>query len=293
MIWQARAIESAVRETFGTQRSIAGRSPLGGGCINAATKVRLDDGTELLLKENSDRYSGLFVGEARGLLALRTDSGPRVPEPYACGTSGGSQFILMEFVRKGHKGVGFWEEFGRRLARLHTECRGEQYGFDTDNHIGSTEQHNTRTDSWIEFFRDYRLGFQIDLAQRNGAANASLVRGVRRLMERLPEILTEPDAPSILHGDLWGGNHMADESGDPVIFDPAVYYGHSEADVAMTELFGGFDRRFYDAYSEIRTLGSGYMERKDLYNLYHVLNHLNIFGGGYARSAAAIVERYS
>lgn len=292
MIWDAPDVETAITDTFGSSRRITGRSRLGGGCINAATRVVLDDGTELLVKQNDRRFEGLFHGEARGLLSLRSDDGPRVPVPLACGIDESTQFIVMEYVAQGRKGRGFYGDFGARLAALHASNRSVHFGFESNNHIGSTVQNNPLTESWIEFFRLHRLGFQIDLAESRGVAPTSLVRGVRKLMERLPEYLVEPEAASILHGDLWGGNHMADSDGTPVIFDPAVYYGHREADLAMTELFGRFDASFYEAYQEAFPLQRGYEERKELYNLYHVLNHLNIFGGGYVASAQGIVSRY-
>jgi fructosamine-3-kinase len=292
MIWDAPDVETAIADTFGSARQIAARSRLGGGCINSATRIRLDDGAELLVKENDRRFEGLFRGEARGLLSLQSDDGPRVPAPYACGIDGSTQFIVMEYIPQGSKGRGFYAEFGSRLAVLHKSKCSPTFGYESDNHIGSTIQRNTVTESWIEFFRLHRLGYQIDLAESRGLAPEDLVRGVRGLMEKLPEYLVEPDNGSLLHGDLWGGNHMADSDGTPVVFDPAVYHGHREADLAMTELFGRFDSGFYDAYHEVFPLEPGYEERRDLYNLYHVLNHLNIFGGGYVASAARIVNRY-
>lgn len=292
MIWDAPDVETAIADTFGSARRIAARSRLGGGCINSATRVRLDDGTELLIKQNDRRFEGLFRGEARGLLSLQSDDGPRVPVPYACGIDGSTQFIVMEYIPHGSKEPGFYAEFGSRLAALHKSKCSPTYGYESDNHIGSTVQRNTPVDSWIEFFQVHRLGFQIDLAESRGLAPADLVRGVHALMEKLPEYLLEPDVASLLHGDLWGGNHMADSDGMPVVFDPAVYYGNREADLAMTELFGRLDADFYDAYHKEFPLEPGYAERKDLYNLYHLLNHLNIFGGGYLASARRIVSRY-
>jgi fructosamine-3-kinase len=168
---------------------------------------------------------------------------------------------------------------------------GRSFGWRRDNTIGSTPQPNTPGNDWIAFWREQRLGFQLRLAERNGLSSALQAKG-ERLLERLEAFFRGyAPAPSLLHGDLWGGNHGYTVSGEPVVFDPAVYYGDREADLAMTELFGGFGAGFYAAYKEVWPLDSGYAVRKQLYNLYHVLNHANLFGGGYASQAEAMMER--
>jgi fructosamine-3-kinase len=182
------------------------------------------------------------------------------------------------------------ELLGQQLAQMH-RSQAPQYGWDRDNTIGATPQHNAWTDDWIDFLREKRLGFQLELAAANHAPVGLLDRGAR-LLEHLEEFFAgSPPAACLLHGDLWGGNWGADEAAQPVIFDPAVYFGDREADIAMTELFGGFDQRFYAAYNASWPLDPGYDCRKRLYNLYHVLNHFNLFGGGYAGQAGAMVDR--
>jgi fructosamine-3-kinase len=175
---------------------------------------------------------------------------------------------------------------------MHRQGRGESFGFPMDNYIGSTPQPNERHSDWHEFFAQQRLGFQVKLALDSGKLDSGLAGDIERIQSRLPDLLPNTDHPALLHGDLWGGNYMVDSNGDPVLIDPATYYGHREADLAMTQLFGGFRNAFYEAYEEEWPLERGFSERADLYNLYHMLNHLNIFGGGYLGSVRSIVRGY-
>ena len=199
---------------------------------------------------------------------------------------------------------GFFEEFGRRFARLH-EFRGPACGFPHDNYIGSTEQRNVpvqgswaesrdeRGEEWPRFFLEQRLQFQVRLAGARGHGG-ELERLLDHAEKRILELLaTATEAPSLLHGDLWSGNYMADEEGAPCLIDPAVYYGHREADLAMTRLFGGFGEAFYRAYEEVLPLAPGQSDRLPIYQLYHVLNHLNLFGGGYYDQSRGILRRYT
>lgn len=287
------ALLGHLRALFGDSVSIESKQGVGGGCINQTSVLRLSSGERVFLKENSSRYAGLFAAEAAGLRALRCDEGPRIPEAYADWVEGDRQFLLLEFIESGHKAEDFWEDFGRRLARLHARRAADRYGFDGDNHIGASPQPNSWDASWPHFFADRRLAFQMELARRNGYGRERWFDALAGLIERIPELLPEPQHPSLLHGDLWGGNFMVGSDGHAVLIDPAVYYGGREADIAMTELFGGFGSRFYAAYDAEWPLSPGYAERKELYNLYHLLNHLNLFGGSYASSVAAIVGRYA
>lgn len=292
MIEHARSIDEAVRDLFGPEVSIASRSPIHGGCINSATKLSLSDGKTLFAKENRSTFTDMFRAEAAGLRALRTPDGPAVPEPLAVGEDGVRQFILTAYIPQGRPGPTYWEDFGRSLASLHKHRDADFFGFEGDNYIGSTPQKNPPCDSWIEFFGAHRLGYQIALAADQGLARRSLVQQTEKLISRLDTLIEEPAHPSTLHGDLWSGNAMADADGNAVIFDPATYYGHNEADLAMTELFGRFHPSFYDAYNEMMPLSPEYPERKRIYGLYHVLNHLNIFGTSYAYQAESIVRAF-
>ena len=225
----------------------------------------------------------MFECEAEGLRALRA-AGVRTPEPYAHGIRGGQAFIEMERLDLG--GAPDWPAMARMLAQLHRH-QSPQYGWPRDNWIGLAPQRNALHSDWAEFFRDYRLAPQLETARANGhAVDAS------RLLQGVAAFFADyRPAASLLHGDLWGGNAGFLRDGAPVIYDPAVYYGDREADLAMTELFGGFGGEFYAAYREAWPLDSGYLVRRDLYNLYHVLNHLNLFGAGYLRQAQTMVGK--
>ena len=236
-----------------------------GGCIHRCYRASLK-GRRVFLKVNDARFADAFAAEADGLAALRS-AGCRAPEPVSHGCVGTEAYLLMEFLEL--KSRGDYAALGRALAALH-ERQGEQFGWTRANYIGSTPQKNDPSSSWAEFWRKQRMEPQLSLARRNGYAID--LGDVCDLLEK------HNPAPSLLHGDLWGGNAGFLPNAAPVLFDPAVYYGDREADLAMTELFGGFPREFYSAYG---ALPAGYETRKHLYNLYHLLNHLNLFGGGY------------
>ena len=219
--------------------------------------------------------------------------------PLGTGTDPAA-FLVMEAIGTGEPRPGFSAAFGRGFARLHAanrdapDGRVERYGFAHDNHIGATPQPNPWTGDWVDFFRRHRLGHQLDLAREKGLSDPELDRLSDRLLDRLDELIGEPEEPPcLLHGDLWSGNTMVGEDGEPVIIDPAAYYGRREADLAMTQLFGGFDRRFYAAYEEVWPLAPGSADRLEIYELYHLLNHLNLFGGGYREGCVAIMRRFA
>ncbi len=289
-----RTVESVLSKHFNEKVEIRARASVSGGCINQAWKLTLSNGEEVFLKENSADFKGMFTAEVKGLKALMVEGGPQVPIPIAAHTDGRSQFIVMTFIRQDRHAPMFWEKFGYAFARLHTHKAADYHGFQGDNYIGSTPQMNPKCKSWIEFFGKRRLGFQIELAAQKGLAGAALIDKTKKLISRLADYLPEPEHASVLHGDLWSGNVMTNQDGQAAIIDPATYYGHNEADLAMTELFGRFDSAFYAAYNEILPISREYNEsRKEIYYLYHVLNHLNIFGASYASQAMSIVNRYA
>jgi fructosamine-3-kinase len=261
--------------------------PMGGGCINTA--LRLSDGERSwFVKTNDATRLDMFEAEAAGLNAMADTQTIRVPRALCTGTHGRNAYIVMQYIEPGAGGRQAQALAGERLAAMHRHT-ADRFGWERDNTIGATHQENTWREDWVSFWREQRLGYQLDLVGRHGYTG--LQRQGERLLDRFQVFIDHDPAPSLLHGDLWGGNITYDSAGEPVIFDPAVYYGDREADLAMTELFGGFGNGFYDAYKAAWPLDSGYPTRKTLYNLYHILNHTNLFGGGYAGQAQGMIER--
>lgn len=288
IIRDADTAEEALERLAGSGSGVRSRRGVAGGCIANGSRFELTDGSSWFVKRSSSLPAGMFRAEADGLAALGAGPGPRVPRVAAVGDG----FIVMEWIESGRKQAGFHEAFGRELAQLHRRTDCDRYGFHADNYIGSTPQPNSWTDSWFEFFRVHRLGYQSRLAYDRGLIDDALLREIESVGARLESLLPRPEHPALLHGDLWGGNYMADSAGEPVLIDPASYYGHREADLAMTRLFGGFGEGFYRGYESAWPTEPGFDERVPLYNLYHVLNHANIFGGSYVSSARSIVRRY-
>jgi len=244
---------------------VADAQPVGGGCIHRCYRATLAH-RAVFLKVNEARFADAFAAEADGLAALR-GAGCAAPEPIAHGAAGASAYLVMEFLEL--RSGGDFAALGRMLAAVH-RAEGRAFGWARDNYIGSTPQPNGSYEDWSEFWRERRLGPQLALARRNGYPLDA--PDVSQLLDGHRPV------PSLLHGDLWGGNAGFLRDGAPVLFDPAVYYGDPEADLAMTQLFGGFPPEFYSAYGP---LPAGYETRKHLYHLYHLLNHLNLFGGAY------------
>jgi len=272
-----------------TGQPFAAREPRarGGGCINSA--FSLSDGTQTwFVKTNRAAQLAMFEAEAAGLDALAGCKAIAVPRALCTGVSGDTSYIVMQHLDLGRAGASGWRTAGQQLAALH-RCSAEDFGWDRDNTIGATPQHNDWCADWVVFWQDRRLGFQLAEAARNGYRGILQSLG-ERLRERCPVLIDHRPQPSLLHGDLWGGNIGFTRTGEPVIFDPATYYGDREAELAMTELFGGFGTDFYAAYREAWPVDPGYRVRKTLYNLYHVLNHLNLFGGGYAAQAERMMQ---
>jgi len=283
-LWETIAADIAV--ATGTQAELRQQGAVGGGCINQAQRIRYGD-AEYFVKLNSAGQTEMFAAEFEGLEALRQCTALRIPAPVCQGEDGQSAYLVMENLDLG--GHGDPGALGEGLATMHHITQA-QYGWHRDNTIGSTPQINTLSDDWVTFYREQRLQFQLELAVRHGAGSRLLSQGEQLLADF--HVLFDDYSPeaSLLHGDLWSGNYAYTTSGEPAIFDPAVYYGDREADLAMTELFGGFGRDFYAAYNNAWPLDPGYRVRKTLYNLYHILNHFNLFGGGYAGQAQGMID---
>lgn len=283
-------MERHIAAVTGRRFVVRQRQPLGGGCINQAWRVG-DGERNFFVKTHSATIARtMFEAEAAGLAELAATGTVRVPLPAGHGVVAGSAFLVLEHLPLGGGGTRALETLGRRLADLH-RIPQPFFGWRRDNAIGSTRQPNDRDDDWIAFWRKRRLGFQLELAARNGYEGEPRRRG-EQLLARFEGLFAGyRPMPALLHGDLWSGNAGCTVDGEPVVFDPACYYGDREADLAMTELFGGFPERFYAAYREALPLDVGYPQRRTLYNLYHVLNHLNLFGGGYRAQAEHMIDR--
>ncbi len=281
-------IAEAIARATGAAFAVARAAPLSGGDINSAYRLEGNDGSRYFVKLNSAEKLAMFEAEAAGLSIIGATGTIRVPHPVACGVTEGQAFLVLEFLQLGRTGNA--RALGEQLATLH-RASADRFGFARDNTIGSTPQPNGWNADWISFWREHRLGFQLRLAAHSDYGGRLQKLGAE-LLEALPAFYSaySPQA-SLLHGDLWGGNHAYLPDGAPVIFDPAPYYGDREADLAMTELFGGFDGEFYSAYCATWPLDAGYGVRKNLYNLYHILNHANLFGGDYARQAEQMMHR--
>jgi len=276
----------------------AGLKRLGGGCIADAAVAVFADGSKVFVKQAA-ALPGMFEAEAEGLRTLAAARAIRVPRVLAVGADA----LVLELIEPAPRGAAFAEDFGRRFAALHRRG-GKACGFPRDNFIGATPQPNRPLDArwedaapddgsgWPDFFLERRLRFQARLAGQRGDGG-ELERLLDRAEARIRELLAGAiEPPGLLHGDLWGGNYIVDERGEACLIDPAVYYGHREADLAMTRLFGGFDGAFYAAYEEAAPPAAGHQERLPIYQLYHVLNHFNLFGGGYHEQGSRILRRY-
>jgi fructosamine-3-kinase len=280
------AICAALGTAAGSPFRMRDRTQLTGGSINHAWRLESNHGRYFVKLNRGDR-AAMFAAEAAGLRELAATDTVRVPRPICHGSVPGYAYLVLEYLELSRGGDAAAQQLGHDLARLHA-VRGARFGWHRDNTIGSTAQPNGWDDDWPRFWRERRLAHQLRLV----AAAGHPVAGGERLLQRVATLLDgHRPQPALLHGDLWGGNWGVLSSGTPVLFDPAVYYGDRETDLAMSELFGGFGSAFYSAYRERAPLDDGYPVRRDLYNLYHVLNHVTLFGGGYVAQAQRLVER--
>lgn len=289
-------LNDTIKNEFGNNVTIRNRRPVSGGDINRSYALELSDGSKVFMKANRRENADFFRAEAEGLAAIRETGTIRVPALIASGTDDDESFLLLEYIESGAGGRQSSEELGTGLAMMHMTDAARfvtegHFGFTSDNYIGAGEQINTPKQTWVDFFIECRMIPQYERAYRYFDSGER--RAIERFLYRLDRLLAEPERPSLIHGDLWAGNYMTDAEGHPWLIDPAVYVGHAEADLAMTELFGGFDRAFYDAYKNAAGIDPNYKDRRDIYNLYHLLNHLNLFGEGYLHSVQTVIRRYA
>ena len=294
------SLAGALVDLFGTSIAIADTERLSGGDINKAYGLSLNNGQHVFMKANAKANAAFFTAEAAGLTAIANTKAIKTPDILCTGTDDGEDvgysFLLLKYIKSAKPVKNYWEDFAQKLAAMHKADtsafleKGRAFGFFQDNFIGARPQSNTPSDSWISFFRDNRLVPQFKAADSYFEAQDRAK--ITKLLDHLTDFLIEPEKPSLLHGDLWSGNVMCGPDGKAMLIDPACYVGHAEADLAMTELFGGFPQNFYEAYRQANPLQPGYENRRDLYNLYQLLNHLNLFGPTYLGPVLSIVDEY-
>jgi protein-ribulosamine 3-kinase len=280
-------ILDSIAESAGKLLRLKNISPISGGCINQCFKIEGIDSSCVFLKKNRNSFLPFFKAEAHALREIKTTGTVQVPQVISYGESESSSFLVLEFLTEGTASRNGQYQLGEQLAQMHLKPK-DYFGWEQDNCIGATPQPNPSSTDWISFYRDHRLLHQFNLAEKKGRT----FDGKVNLLNNLKGFFVGYSPhPSLLHGDLWGGNTGYTQMGTPFIFDPATYYGDRETDLAFTYMFGGFDSSFYQGYEQVYPLHKGFQTRKILYNLYHELNHFNLFGGGYANSAQSSINQ--
>lgn len=265
-------------------------TPVGGGDINEARLLYTDSGRYFLKMNDHPAALDMFEAEAAGLRLIQAEKTIRTPAVVGYNQSGHKAFLLLEYIESGHRSAGFWQDFGRQLAQLHHRPQ-PHFGLHRDNYIGSLPQPNPILEDWPAFYRQARLEPQLDLAKKHNRLQTTDFQQFDQLLRKLPDLLPN-EPPSLIHGDLWSGNFLADAKGEPVLIDPAAGYAHREMDIAMSKLFGGFAPGFYEAYDAAYPLLTGWQERVPLYQLYYLLVHVNLFGGGYVQSVRQVLRQF-
>jgi protein-ribulosamine 3-kinase len=269
---------------------IAGFSFVGGGCINYAGKISTSKGPFFLKWNSAHKFPAMLEAEAKGLRLLKKAKAIKVPEVIMQSTAGDYQYLLLEYIETSDRRNGFWDLFGEQLAMLHRES-ADRFGLNYDNYIGSLPQSNTPALDWTDFFITERLEPQLALVIDKKLADLTLQRKFQKLFKIFDSLIIA-ERPSLLHGDLWVGNLMVGRNGAPFLVDPAVYYGNREVDLAMASLFGGFDSQYLQKYQEVFPLENGFRERMEIYTIYPLLVHVNLFGKSYLPQLATIIDRF-
>lgn len=284
-------ISSFLSNHFKTEVSVLSVVPLSGGDINAVYKVKTSHGDFCIKQNHRSRFPEMLEKEAIGLKELIAKTDIRIPQVIGAFQEDSQQYLVLEFIESGSKARDFWETFGIHIASMHT-VSSNHFGWHTDNYIGSLPQSNTRQKSWAEFYAHERILPQMQLAFDKGRIDRKLLKASENVCRQF-ETLFPKEEPALLHGDLWSGNYMVDASGNPVLIDPAVYYGHREMDLGMMHLFGGFSERLFDVYNVHFPLESDWESRIPLTQLYPLLVHLNLFGGVYVQDVQSVIQKYS
>lgn len=286
-----RHLEMRFADFFQSPLTIHDALPVHGGDINQCYRLETSSGP-FFIKVNASLFGlDFFEKEARGLMLLADTGAIRVPRPLFDGKFHQEVYLVMEALSQGTPAPGFWETFGQSMAALHRNS-AETYGLDYPNYIGRLHQDNTRQSSWHDFYANQRIMCLVYRAKERQLLDMADVEAAEKICSRLRDLVPAAQ-PSLLHGDIWSGNYMVTDSGMPAIFDPSVYYGHRETDIAMTRLFGGFDQRFYDSYQESWALQPGWEDRTPLFQLYPLLVHLLLFGGHYRVQVAEILKKFA
>lgn len=284
-IWQT--IQSEIQQATGTSFLISEKMPVSGGDINQAFRL-IGDQKEYFVKLNGNEYADMFIQESTGLKALESANPFIIPKVVLYGVFQDQSYLVLEYIPMHQQGD--IADFAIALAKLHLNTHAK-FGFYNDNYIGKTPQINPFKNNWGKFFAEQRIGYQLDLLQQQNVAKSLIEKG-RQLAKNLPIYLNRHQPkPALVHGDLWQGNYAFNQKGQPMIFDPACYYADHEVDLAMLELFGYPGRAFFDAYSRVHKIEEGYSMRREIYNLYHILNHANLFGGHYFSQSEQIIEK--
>ncbi len=283
-------VKSMISEVTKENVDIKSYSAVGGGSINDTCKVETSCGDYFVKLNSANMYPQMFEKEALGIELLESTNEIDVPEIIGYSEEGDQALLLMKYIISGSVSNEFWDEFGYRLALLHKHT-SDYFGLDHNNYIGSLNQINRKHDSWTDFFINERLGYQVKLARNKGGIDGGTVKAFDRFYKEVDNIFPEEDS-ALLHGDLWSGNFMVNSRGKPVIIDPAVYYGHREMDMGMSKLFGGFDTLFYQSYNRTFPLEKGWEDRLQYCNLYPLMVHVNLFGGGYLRSVKDVLRKF-
>lgn len=287
---ETKVLENLLTRNLDCVIKIEDISNVSGGSINNSIKVISDKGRFFIKNNRADCYPQMFKKEALGLKLLKSVNEISTPEVLSYFDYINDSFLVLRYIETSTKIENFWQLFGEQLANLHKHTNS-YFGLDYDNYIGSLVQSNRKKRSWAEFFIIERLEKQVSLARDNNRIDKATTDNFNRFYNRIEEIFPD-EAPALVHGDLWGGNFMVGIDGKPVIIDPAVYFGHREMDIGMSMLFGGFDSQFYHAYNDYYPLEVGWQKRIDYCNLYPLLVHVNLFGGGYISSVKSIIQKF-